>query len=300
MLAAAASRLSANNRGYITFITCRKRDCAKRMLSNRINAFIERRFRCGLFATWFCVLNLVLREGFIRTGLPRSRDRRSQRRSRRSPGANPQHRSLGGPWTIGMIAADAHRKGLEVVFRRTARVRQRGMMWTLRCIGSVLKPTLLHKIDDTSANSNSARTSDWVGFTKTSLGELATTRRDGVAEFFGSEKDCRWCGSKRWLAAVPVIARESASTPEAIDHRRRRTARRTAGTPDSLAEQIEALVTGKLDWEKDGRSAATRHGEAVQRSGRMVHETRRNCIAGFWCRRSEPRLLGGCHCAAFR
>ena len=61
-------------------------------------------------------------------------------------------------------------------------------------------------------------------------------------------------------AAVPVIATSVEGTPEAITHGVEGLLAQPRD-PVSLADEIEALVTGQYDWETMSEAAASRHGE---------------------------------------
>lgn len=254
MLAAAASRLSQTPWVYHVHSPA-ARDC-ERMLSNRINAFIERRSlrNCSHLV---CVSN-SLREELIRTGHSPDRVTVVHNGVPAIRPARTQRPVVGGPWTIGMIALMRNRKGLEVVLDALARVRQRGHDVTLRCIGPFETDAYRNKIDRQISELELGPHVDWVGFTNNVPGELARLDAMVLPSLFG--EGLPMVVLEAMAAAVPVIATRVEGTPEAIDHGVEGLLAEPRN-PDSLAEQIEALVTGQLDWETMAEAAATRHGE---------------------------------------
>lgn len=231
------------------------RDC-ERWISNRINALTERRSLTNC-SHLICVSN-SLREELITQGFPGDSVTVVHNGV---PAIRPQrdHRPIvGGRWTIGMIALMRNRKGLEVALDALGEVHRRGLDVQLRCIGPFETDAYRAKIDQQINELQIGPHIDWVGFADNVPGEL--TRMDAMVlpSLFG--EGLPMVVLEAMAAAVPVIATRVEGTPEAITHgvegllAEPRDAR-------SLADQIEALVTGRYDWETMAESAAKRHGE---------------------------------------
>lgn len=231
------------------------RDCDK-MLSNRINAWIERRSLSNC-SQLICVSN-SLREDLISQGF--SADKITVVHNG-VPAIRPQrdHRPVvGGSWTIGMIALMRNRKGLEVVLDALSDVRRRGLDVTLRCIGPFETNAYRQKIDQQISELEIGPHIDWVGFTDDVPEELVRLDAMVLPSLFG--EGLPMVVLEAMAAAVPVIATSVEGTPEAITHGVEGLLAKPRDAV-SLADEIEALVTGRHDWETMSEAAASRHGE---------------------------------------
>jgi glycosyltransferase involved in cell wall biosynthesis len=254
MLASAASRITGVPWVYHVHSPA-ARDSA-RPISNRINAWIERRSLANC-AHIVCVSN-SLREELIRTGHD------AQRVSvvhNGVPAIRPERTArpvVGGPWVIGMIALMRNRKGLEVALDALARVRQHGYDVTLRCIGPFETDAYRKKIDRRVSDLEIGPHLDWVGFTQNVPSELARLDAMVLPSLFG--EGLPMVVLEAMAAAVPVIATRVEGTPEAVRHGVEGLLAEPRDA-ESLAEQIESLVSGRYDWETMAEAAAARHGE---------------------------------------
>jgi len=229
------------------------RDC-ERWVSNRINAWIE---RCSLknCSHLICVSG-SLREELIAQGFPAERVTVVHNGV---PAIRPQrdHRPVvGGRWTIGMVALMRNRKGLEVVLDALSDVRRRGLDVQLRCIGPFETQAYRTKIDARINELQIGPQIDWVGFTDDVPGELSRLDAMVLPSLFG--EGLPMVVLEAMAAAVPVIATRVEGTPEAITHG----VEGLLAEPrvaHSLADQIEALVTGRYDWESMSEAATVRH-----------------------------------------
>ncbi|WP_231602723.1 glycosyltransferase family 4 protein [Neorhodopirellula pilleata] len=229
------------------------RDC-ERWVSNRINAWIERRSLANC-SHLICVSN-SLREDLIAQGFPT--DHISVVHNG-VPAIRPHrdHRPVvGGRWTIGMIALMRNRKGLEVVLDALSEVHRRGLDVQLRCIGPFETDAYRAKIDQQINELNLGPHIDWIGFTHDVPGELSRLDAMVLPSLFG--EGLPMVVLEAMAAAVPVIATRVEGTPEAVTHGVEGLLAEPRNAI-SLADQIEALVTGRYDWETMSEAAATRH-----------------------------------------
>lgn len=241
------------------------RDCEK-MLSNRINAWIERRSLSNC-SHLICVSN-SLREDLIDQGL--SPDKITVVHNG-VPAIRPQRDLrpiVGGRWTIGMIALMRNRKGLEVVLDSLSEVRRRGLNVTLRCIGPFETDAYRKKIDQQIDELGIGTAIDWVGFTNNVPEELVRLDAMVLPSLYG--EGLPMVVLESMAAAVPVIATSVEGTPEAITHGVEGLLAKPKDS-DSLADEIEALVTGQYDWETMSEAAAARHRESFSDMAMSKH-----------------------------
>lgn len=229
------------------------RDC-ERMLSNRVNAWIERKSLANC-SHLICVSNSLrddlIEQGFsplkvtvVHNGVPAIRPQRDHRPV------------VGGRWTIGMIALMRNRKGLEVALDAVAEVRRRDLDVVLRCIGPFETDAYRQKIDRQIEELGIGQYIDWVGFTNDVPGELSRLDAMLLPSLFG--EGLPMVVLESMAAAVPVIATRVEGTPEAITHGVQGLLAEPRDS-DSLADQIENLMTGRSDWETMAEAAAKRH-----------------------------------------
>ncbi len=164
--------------------------------------------------------------------------------------------SLGGRWTLGMIALMRQRKGLEVVLDALAQLAADDHDVVLRCIGPFETDTyeaeIESRIDRLGIRDRVQRT----GFTNNVPRSLAKLDAMVLPSLFG--EGLPMVVLEAMAAGLPVIATRVEGTPEAI----------TDGVegvlaeprdPASLAEAIRSLITGKHDWSQMAEAAHRRH-----------------------------------------
>jgi glycosyltransferase involved in cell wall biosynthesis len=273
MLASIASRMSGVPWVYHVHSPA-ARDCDK-MLSNQINGWIERRSLANC-SHLICVSH-SLREDLIGQGF--SPDKITVVHNG-VPSIRPQrdHRPVvGGSWTIGMVALMRNRKGLEVVLEALSDVRRRGLDVTLRCIGPFETEAYRQKIDQQIDELGVGPYIDSVGFTDDVPTELVRLDAMVLPSLFG--EGLPMVVLEAMAAAVPVIATVVEGTPEAITHGVEGLLAQPRD-PISLANEIEALVTGQYDWEKMSEAAARRHGESFsdEAMARKTADVYRNIV----------------------
>jgi glycosyltransferase involved in cell wall biosynthesis len=175
------------------------------------------------------------------------------------PAVRPQRSAKpvpGGRWTIGMVALMRARKGLEVVLDAIAKLEQRKHDVVLRCIGPFETVEYEAEIEAQIDQLNIRDRIERVGFTDDVPTALAQLDAMVLPSLFG--EGLPMVVLEAMAAALPVIATRVEGTPEAI----------TNGVdgllaeprdPDSLAEAIESLVTGRHDWDQIAETACARH-----------------------------------------
>ncbi|MCC9655759.1 glycosyltransferase family 4 protein [Rhodopirellula halodulae] len=252
MLASMASRWSGKPWVYHVHSPA-GRDC-ERAWANRINAWIERRSlnNCSHLIT----VSNSLREDTIQQGFGADQVTVVHNGV---PAIHPPHHSIpsvGSRWTIGMIALMRPRKGLEVVLDSLAELRRRGTEVTLRCIGPFETDDYRQQIDSQISDLGVGDLINWVGFTEDVPSELARLDAMVLPSLYG--EGLPMVVLEAMAAGTPIIATSVEGTPEAIRHGKEGLLANPRD-PISLAEQIEALVTGQYDWQSMSDLAVTRH-----------------------------------------
>lgn len=255
MIAALASRLSGVPWIYHVHSPA-SRDSIN-PFSNRINAWVEKlsltncrhvitvseslRLDC---VTSGCPDNAIT---VVHNGVPEINDGDQVRRT-----AVPK---VGGSWVLGMVALMRPRKGLEVMLESLAILRKKHDV-KLRIIGAFESESYESFIDDQIARLRVASGVERTGFTENVPGELARLDALVLPSLFG--EGLPMVVLEAMASGVPVMATRVEGTPEAV----------TDGVegllaeprnPESLAESIEQLVTGKHDWTIMSNAARARH-----------------------------------------
>ncbi|MEL6109493.1 MAG: glycosyltransferase family 4 protein [Planctomycetota bacterium] len=251
MIAALASRIAGVPWVYHVHSPA-ARD-SERWLSNRFNAAIERasRYGCSHLIT---VSNSLRQDCLARGARP---DRVTVVRNG-VPTVRPDRMhtpTVGGGWTLGMIALMRPRKGLEVLLQALAKLRGKFDL-TLRIIGPFETDSYEDSINQIIVELGIEAMIERVGFTQDVSGELAKLDAMVLPSLFG--EGLPMVVLEAMAAAVPVIASRVEGTPEAV----------TDGVegllaqpndPDSLAAKIRELVSGEVDWHTMSEAAASRH-----------------------------------------
>ncbi|OYP37739.1 glycosyl transferase family 1 [Rhodopirellula sp. MGV] len=162
---------------------------------------------------------------------------------------------VGGTWTIGMVALMRPRKGLEIVLDALSKLRDQVDV-RLRIIGPFETAEYEEVINDQIAHLQISSLIERVGFTNDVPAELAKLDAMVLPSLYG--EGLPMVVLEAMAAGVPVIATRVEGTPEAI----------TDGIEGLLAEpkdaaslaaKIEALVTGRHDWDQMSKAAFKRH-----------------------------------------
>ncbi|KLU04392.1 glycosyl transferase, group 1 [Rhodopirellula islandica] len=278
MLASAVSKWSGRPWVYHVHSPA-GRDC-ERAWANHINAWIERRSlaNCSHLITVSNSLREdTLQQGFradqvtvVHNGVPAIRPARQSKPT------------IGSHWTIGMIALMRSRKGLEVVLDALAILKHRGIEVTLRCIGPFETEAYRQQIDAQITELGIGHLIEWVGFTQDVPAELARLDAMVLPSLYG--EGLPMVVLESMAAGTPVIATSVEGTPEAIRHGIEGVLAEPRSA-DSLAEQIEAMVSGQHDWQSMSDFAVTRHHQSFS------DHTMANGIAKVYRRVLEPLSL---------
>jgi glycosyltransferase involved in cell wall biosynthesis len=165
---------------------------------------------------------------------------------------------VGGTWTFGMVALMRPRKGLEVALDAIAMLRQRGFDAKLRCIGPYETDDYRRKIEAQIDSLSIRLHVEQMGF-KSDV-PLALAKLDGMLlpSLFG--EGLPMVVLEAMASALPVIATKVEGTPEAIrDGIDGLLAE--PGSAESLAEKMQALMDGSVDWDRLATSACRRHSD---------------------------------------
>lgn len=168
----------------------------------------------------------------------------------------PNQRSKDTDWIVGVIALHRPRKGLESAIDALAHVRAEGLPVRLRVIGPFESDAYRESIREHISRRGLDDVIEWRGFTDNVPEELASMDVLLLPSLFG--EGLPMVVLESMAAGTPVIATRVEGTPEAI----------TDGVegllaepndPHSLAEQIECLVRGRVDWQQISNNALQRH-----------------------------------------
>jgi len=177
------------------------------------------------------------------------------------PGIRYPRKSIpqtGGEWTFGMVALMRPRKGLEVALDAIALLRDRGLQAKLRCIGPYETDEYRRKIESQIDSLSLRAHVEQMGF-KTDVPK-ALSQLDAMLlpSLFG--EGLPMVVLEAMAAALPVIATKVEGTPEAIrDGIDGLLAQ--PGSAESLANHMQSLMEGKVDWSLIAESAFRRHAE---------------------------------------
>ncbi len=227
---------------------------SSRMLVNRVNAWIEDQSlrTCSHLIT----VSESLRMDCIRRGATQDKITVVHNGV---PAIRPERKCfpvVGGRWTIGMVALMRPRKGLEVAIDALAKLRDRGHDVVLKVIGSFETPQYEADIQLLIDALEIRRHVEMTGFTSDVPAALAHVDAMVLPSLFG--EGLPMVVLEAMAAAVPVIATRVEGTPEAVTHGVEGLLAEP-GNPKSLAEQIEAMVTGKHDWYQMRETAFNTH-----------------------------------------
>ncbi len=254
MLTAIAARLSGLPWVYHVHSPA-ARDSSKGML-NWINSQIERQSltNCNHLITVSnslrddCILAGYhpKRVSVVRNGVPAIYYERA---------AEPQP---GGHWVLGMVALMRPRKGLEVALEAISILRQRGLDVSLRCIGPYESQQYRDAIDQQLDRLQLGDRVEQIGFQDDI--PLALSQLDALIlpSLYG--EGLPMVILEAMAAGLPVVATAVEGTPEAIQNYVDGLLAEP-GSAFSLADKIEALVSGKVHWQAMSRSARQRHSE---------------------------------------
>lgn len=227
---------------------------SSRMMVNKANAWIERQSlrSCSHLIT----VSESLRLDCITQGAPESKITVVHNGVPAIRPPRPSTPTIGGKWTIGMIALMRPRKGLEIALQALSILKQRDLDVHLRVIGPyetrVYQSDIQSQIDALAIRDRVEQ----VGFTDNVPDALARLDAMVLPSLYG--EGLPMVVLEAMAAAVPVIATRVEGTPEAVTHG----VEGLLATPQdakSLANSIADLVTGRFDWTQMSENAFETH-----------------------------------------
>ncbi len=161
-------------------------------------------------------------------------------------------------WTLGTVALFRQRKGTEVLLDAIARLRQRGWDVRLRAVGGFETDAYRLQLQDRAAALQISDAVIWTGFTKQVNAELTRMDLFVLPSLFG--EGLPMVVLEAMAAGVPTVASRVEGVPEAI-----RDAQdgllAEPGNPQDLADAIERVMDGQVDWSRLRANAIARHAD---------------------------------------
>jgi glycosyltransferase involved in cell wall biosynthesis len=149
-------------------------------------------------------------------------------------------------WTLGTIALQRPRKGLEVLLEALAALRAEGAPVRLRVIGRFETPEYESAIRARAAELGVADIVEWRGFTRQINSELSALDLVVLPSLFG--EGLPMVVLEAMAAGVPVVATRVTGTPEAIRDKIDGLLA-APGDAKSLASGIGQFVSGIANWQ---------------------------------------------------
>jgi glycosyltransferase involved in cell wall biosynthesis len=219
---------------------------------NRINAIVERftlRRATRLIAVSHSLKRYMIRQGFetsrisvVHNGVPAMYD-------------VPHRLPPRGEWTLGTVALFRPRKGVEVLLRALAIMRQRGLPVRLRAVGAFESPDYERKIRALAADLDLEDIVDWAGFTNDVASELSTMDLFVLPSLFG--EGLPMVLLEAMAAGVPIVAADVEGVTEAVRHGQEGLIV-PPGDHEALAQAAADMIEGRHDWSAMRQSAADR------------------------------------------
>lgn len=232
---------------------------SERALANRVNALVERvsLSRCRHLIT----VSNSLKDDCVASGVNPDKITIVHNGVPTICPPRQTHPQPGRLWTLGMVALQRPRKGLEVVLQAMALIRDQQRLpaespLRLRIVGQYVdqayQTSIEQLIDCLQLNQDIVQ----VGFTDDVPAQLAQMDAMVLPSLYG--EGLPMVVLEAMAAGVPVIATKVEGTPEAITHG----IEGLLAEPDnreSLADAIFAMVTGQHDWQQMSLAAKLRH-----------------------------------------
>ncbi len=177
------------------------------------------------------------------------------------PIANNQveRRSPTGVWTLGAVALFRPRKGIEVLLEALAVLRSRSLNVRLRAVGGFETPVYKAEVLGLAERLGLAEAIDWIGFTRNVNRELAKINLFTLPSLFG--EGLPMVVLEAMAAGLPVVASRVEGVPEAVAHRETGLLVES-GSVSQLAQAIEEVMNGGVDYSTLSHGARSRHAEA--------------------------------------
>jgi glycosyltransferase involved in cell wall biosynthesis len=231
------------------------RDSTRRML-NWINALVE--WSAVRDADRLVTVSPSLRDYMIGQGIaaqrvicvPNGVPAASHTRERRPPTET---------WMLGAVALFRPRKGMEVLLEALAALRSRGINVRLRAVGGFETPAYEFSILALAERLGLADAIDWIGFTRGVNREMAKIDLFVLPSLFG--EGLPMVVLEAMAAGLPVVASRVEGVPEAVVHRETGLLVEPASV-SQLAQAIQEIVEGKIDYCALSRGARRRHADS--------------------------------------
>jgi glycosyltransferase involved in cell wall biosynthesis len=230
------------------------RDSTRRML-NAVNSIVE--WTAVRNADRLIAVSPSVRDYMIGRGIPAERVTcvpngvpiASHARDRRPPT---------GPWMLGAVALFRPRKGIEVLLEALAALRSRNVNVRLRAVGGFETPAYEASIMALAERLGLNDAIDWIGFTRGVNRELAKIDLFVLPSLFG--EGLPMVVLEAMAAGLPVVASRVEGVPEAVVHRETGLLVE-AGSVSQLAQAIQEIVGGRIDYGALSRGARRRHAD---------------------------------------
>jgi glycosyltransferase involved in cell wall biosynthesis len=174
--------------------------------------------------------------------------------------AKPGRRSVpDGKWVVGVVGLFRPRKGLEVLLRALAHLKEKGFSFRLIAVGPFETTAYESTIKLLAERIGIGERIEWVGFTEDVNSEW--TRMDILVlpSLFG--EGLPMVIIEAMAAGVPVVASSVGGVKEVIRDGREGLLVRP-GDPIDLARALELIISGDKDWQHLRHSGQKRHAEA--------------------------------------
>lgn len=173
--------------------------------------------------------------------------------------ASSERRPPVATWTLGAVALFRPRKGIEVLLEALAVLRSRGLNVRLRAVGGFETAVYKAEVMGMAERLDLAEAIDWIGFTRNVNRELAKIHLFVLPSLFG--EGLPMVVLEAMATGLPVVASRVEGVPEAVVHRQTGLLVEP-GSVSQLAQSIEEVMTGGVDYGALSRGAKARHAAA--------------------------------------
>jgi glycosyltransferase involved in cell wall biosynthesis len=230
------------------------RDSTRRLL-NAINSIVE--WTAVRNADGLIAVSPSVRDYMIGRGIPADRVICVPNGVPTASHARDRHPPTG-PWMLGAVALFRPRKGIEVLLEALAALRSRNVNVRLRAVGGFETPAYEASIMALAERLGLKDAIDWIGFTRGVNRELAKIDLFVLPSLFG--EGLPMVVLEAMAAGLPVVASRVEGVPEAVVHRETGLLVE-AGSVSQLAQAIQEIVDGKVDYGTLSRGARLRHAD---------------------------------------
>jgi glycosyltransferase involved in cell wall biosynthesis len=161
-----------------------------------------------------------------------------------------------GYFTLAMVALFRPRKGIEVLLDAMAKLKRNGRQIKLRCVGPFETPQYRAAIGKQINRLGLQDAVETIGFVSDVATQLQCVDALVLPSLYG--EGMPMVVLEAMASGVPVIATRVEGTPEAIAHDREGLLAEPGDSRD-LANQIERLASGQIDWDAMSNAALQRH-----------------------------------------